>query len=164
RPLVQIDALVLALVILKTERFPCTDAQDLSGILLGMREEDLLAPGLGHAGDAHLDTPSTGRASRGRIASTLRLASSSLASPESSPRASSAIKRASAALRARITCLMVGMAAGFMLSSVTPRPTRTTAAYGLAAISPHTETGRPRCAAASTIRRTSCRIPGCRGR
>src|SRR3989454_2321830 len=163
RPTVEVEALLLALVVLETQGFARPDDQDFPRILPRAREQDLLAPRLRNMRDAHGLTSTTGLASLGTMASTVRFASSSIDSAESSLRASSTRARASARLSARMTCFTDGMAAGFMLSSVIPSPTRMTAATGFDAISPHTETRRPVRAAASTTRRTRCRIAGCSG-
>ncbi len=63
----------------------------------------------------------------------------------------------------RITCLIPGMAAGLMLSSVTPRPRSMRAATGSEAISPQTPTRNPRREPAATTPRIIPRIAGWSG-
>src|SRR5467141_2475273 len=161
--LVQVDGLVLALVVLQAQRLARADAQDFPGVARRAGEQELLAPRLRQACHAHGLTSRTGRGSVGTSSWTLRRASSSIASAESSLIASSTRPRASFRPRARIVCLTDGMAAGFMLSSVIPSPISTTAAAGRAAISPHTDRRSPRRAAASTTPRRRRRMAGCRG-
>src|SRR6185503_14229131 len=152
-----------ALVVLQAERLAREDPEDLAGVALGVGEDDLLAPRLRHAADAHGRPPRAAAGSAGASSATRARASASISPGESRRRTSSTRARASPRRMARITCFTDGMAAGFMLSSRTPSPARMTAETGWAAISPQTDTLTPFRPAASTTRRIRSRIAGCRG-
>src|SRR5437773_4841243 len=155
-----VEALLLAHVVLQAQGLSPADLEHLARVALGVGEDDLLAPGLRHAADHRRSSSAAQACASGDSDASLSRTRDLMAAAVSRRIASSAMPRASRSVRLRRTCFTAGMVDGVMLSSVTPSPISTTAAGGLLAISPQTESRRPSAAAASATRRTRSKTAG----